>query len=269
MSVNGLKDCGLYLIKMTYKLVPISSRPGAHFAIDEEDHEKFVKNMPNWSMSGANNKYLQCDWKKCPIGRKRPRLHRLLMIGLCDDPNIVVDHINGDTLDNRRCNLRVITQSQNVAHRPNANINNNSGTRGVYWCKTSKRWIACIGHNDTYWWKKTFVDKEEAEREIKIKREEYNLIHGITTGNVPELIPELKESHEILDRHIQKNPNLVYKASRDTRERYNEYRREESAKKRREEREKLLNEPQTPDVIKRLKRLDADDKRAESRKTTV
>jgi hypothetical protein len=31
----------------------------------------------------------------------------------------------------------------------------------------------------------------------------------------------------------------------------------------------LLSEPQTPDVMKRLKRLDADDKRAESRRTTV
>ena len=116
---------------------------------------------------------------------------------------------------------------------------------------------------------KDFRDKEEAEREIKTKREEYNLIHGITTGNVPELIPELKESHKILDMYIQNNPHFIYKASRDTRERYNEYRREESAKKRREEREKLLSEPQTPDVMKRLKRLDADDKRAESRKTTV
>lgn len=79
----------------------------------------------------------------------------------------------------------------------------------------------------------------------------------------------MKESHKILDRYIQNNPKLIYKASKDTRERYNEYRREESAKKRHEERDKLLSEPQTPDIMKRLKRLDADDKRAESRRTTV
>jgi hypothetical protein len=31
-------------------------------------------------------------------------------------PNDQVDHVNHDTLDNRRCNLRVVTQSQNMAN---------------------------------------------------------------------------------------------------------------------------------------------------------
>ena len=252
---------------MSYTLVSISSRPGAYFAVDEEDYERFVTDMPNWTMSGANNKYLQCDWKNCTLGRRRPRLHRLLMIGLCDDKNIVVDHINGDTLDNRRCNLRILNQAQNVSHRPNMNKNNISGTRGIYWCKTNSRWIARIMHNNRDWWKKGFVEREDAEREIRIKREEYNIIHGITTGKVPELIPKLIESHKILDEWISKHPDLIYKPSKENREKYNEQRREESAKIRQVERDKLQNEPQTPDVIKRLKRLDADDKRAISRRT--
>lgn len=41
------------------------------------------------------------------------QLHRFLLNPL---PHLQVDHINGDTLDNRRCNLRVVSGSENMKH---------------------------------------------------------------------------------------------------------------------------------------------------------
>lgn len=57
-----------------------------------------------------------------------------------------VDHINMNTLDNRRANLRVCTRSQNKANA-NKHKDNLSGFMGVTWNKTAKAWSARLGLN--------------------------------------------------------------------------------------------------------------------------
>jgi hypothetical protein len=69
-------------------------------------------------------------------GRKSRRwihLSRLVasrMLGRQLDQAEIVDHINGDTLDNRRVNIRVCTNAQNTRNRK-THRNNSSGHRGV------------------------------------------------------------------------------------------------------------------------------------------
>ena len=70
-------------------------------------------------------------------------LSRLLMNCSSADTNLVVDHINGNTLDNRRCNLRLITQAQNALNQSSSK-NSLSKYLGVYWNKLSKKWTAMI-----------------------------------------------------------------------------------------------------------------------------
>lgn len=52
---------------------------------------------------------------------------------------MVVDHINKDKLDNRRCNLRIVNQSLN-AFNQSLGKNNTSGVTGVSWDKKNKKW---------------------------------------------------------------------------------------------------------------------------------
>jgi hypothetical protein len=222
--------------------------------------------MPSWFLSGAKNNYATADWTNCPGGRRKVRLHRFLLMGTDDDPLKVVDHINGDTLDNRRCNLRILSKGANVAHRANLNTNNTSGTRGVNWCETNKRWIARIQHNEDVWWKQSFQDKDEAVREIEKQRKVYNAIHGISEIHV-ERLPELVESNKIMKDLYENGSYTHNKRSDETREKYNEKRRQLTADKREKEREALADQEKTYDVIMKLRRIEGDERRANSKYT--
>lgn len=89
--------------------------------------DKIDSNNIKWYL-GANG-YAQHKSR----GEKGIYLHRWVMARkLKRDllPTEYVDHKNGDTLDNRRCNLRLCTMSQNLA---NAKVrsNNTTGAKGV------------------------------------------------------------------------------------------------------------------------------------------
>jgi hypothetical protein len=75
--------------------------------------------------------------------KKRYYLHRDIID--CPD-GLQVDHINLDTLDNRKCNLRICTDSQNKMNRK-VQSNNKYGLKGVYYHKRHKKYYAQIRLN--------------------------------------------------------------------------------------------------------------------------
>ncbi len=72
---------------------------------------------------------------------------------------VFVDHINGDTLDNRRCNLRIATQSENMRNRGKMSLNT-SGYKGVH--AMGKKWGAKITIDKKQIHLGTFDTPEEA-----------------------------------------------------------------------------------------------------------
>jgi hypothetical protein len=71
-------------------------------------------------------------------------LHRVLL----NAPfGLQVDHVNRDGLDNRRCNLRFATNSQNNRNRAVSKKRSSSGYKGVSWSRLNKNWRARITIN--------------------------------------------------------------------------------------------------------------------------
>ncbi len=73
-------------------------------------------------------------------GKSHIRMHREIMSAKDSDP--LIDHKDGDGLNNRRSNLRWCTQSQNCANRRHGNPK--SGFRGVSYNSRVKRWASVI-----------------------------------------------------------------------------------------------------------------------------
>lgn len=86
-------------------------RKGKYALIDDEDAERVSK--VDWHLvQSPTTLYARTFDKR--IGKSQQLLHRMV-IGA--QPGEIVDHINGDGLDNRRANLRIVTAAENAANR--------------------------------------------------------------------------------------------------------------------------------------------------------
>lgn len=91
---------------------------GQYALVSDEDYLELVKHKWYASREGRDSKWYAVRWsKKSEHGsgkRYKIRMHRVVMgEGPKPKDGTVVDHINGDSLDNRRENLRVINERDN------------------------------------------------------------------------------------------------------------------------------------------------------------
>jgi hypothetical protein len=107
---------------------------------DPEDAEIFKRAEVCYSSFQGRKNY---RWVRITLPEGRFTAARYLM---GHPEGMVVDHIDGNPLNNRRDNLRVITQKENCANRVNPHKNNKSGYRGVYFMKANTRnpWVVQI-----------------------------------------------------------------------------------------------------------------------------
>lgn len=122
--------------------------------VDDEDYERIAKHK--WYADSRGYA------KRTDTGTKENRYRKLLLMHreIMNPPkDMHIDHINGNTGDNRKENLRVCTRSQNK-HNGKAQRNNRFGHRGVSLCYG--KWYAKIRMNGKLIYIGHYLTKEEA-----------------------------------------------------------------------------------------------------------
>ncbi len=92
---------------------------------DEADHDRLMQHK--W-LHHIRVGY-GCYARRAIHAEGRTRCEGMHTFLMCPPPGFVVDHINGNGLDNRRCNLRVATRIENARNR--RSFKNKTGFKGV------------------------------------------------------------------------------------------------------------------------------------------
>lgn len=135
--------------------------------IDAADVEKIKQFGHRWCLSKSRGK---TPFVETRANGRIILLHRFLLNA---PEGIQVDHINHNTLDNRRSNLRLCTPAQNSQNRKGAYRNSKSGIRGVSWYAPSGKWRATIMVNYKQISLGYYDNIEEAAKAAEIGRQRY------------------------------------------------------------------------------------------------
>lgn len=129
--------------------------------VDDEDYDRLAR-FRWWLQRGYAVRH--------PAGAKSGLLlgmHRDVMGLGYGDPE-EVDHRRGDTLDNRKANLRICTTAENQQNRQSGY--GTSGFRGVYWNAARQLWQAQVKHMGRTTCAGRFTDELEAARAAQALR---------------------------------------------------------------------------------------------------
>ncbi len=119
----------------------ISLTQGKFAIVDDEDYE-WLSQWKWYAVKKRNSFYVERRSPTDPCTHKSSKvsMHRVIMDAIKGKE---VDHINHDTLDNRRSNLRLCTASENQQNRrPQSNCS--SRFKGVCRDRRRRKWGACI-----------------------------------------------------------------------------------------------------------------------------
>lgn len=149
------KQSNLFIIYDDYaEMLVITKNKTLKVKIDIEDISK-IKELGKWHAikdeTLHKTSYYICHRK---IGQKCFKLHRFIMNCPQDKE---IDHINHDTLDNRKSNLRICSRFENQQ-----NLRSKATEQtGVYYRETRGYWVANISKDCKRYYKE-FKTKEEA-----------------------------------------------------------------------------------------------------------
>lgn len=141
-----------------YKLVINHKKYGKQELFLDKDDYDFVKNIP---INIVPDKCFNTFYVRCKLGL----LHRL--ITKCPKTS-VVDHINHNGLDNRKRNLKVCSQYENIQNQ-RVRKTNTSGYKNISYDKEREKWAVYFNINK----KKKRIGRYNTLEEAVASRDSY------------------------------------------------------------------------------------------------
>ena len=137
----------------------IMSKTHGRFEILYDKEDDHIIQGHTWHIQKIKNRFYAGTNIKSEDGKYKKRyLHQMIM----NPPKgMDTDHINGNTCDNRRQNLRVCTRSENMQNRGKQKTNT-SGFVGVV--ASGKNWKAQMRHEGKHIYFGTYRTRAEAAR---------------------------------------------------------------------------------------------------------
>ncbi len=138
--------------------------------IDDCDYQKI--SQFNWYASQEKNGlwYARAYVETKEHKQRKIRMHRLVLNMTREDRH-QVDHRNHNGLDNRRCNLRIVSNAQNSMNRRKQD-GCTSKYKGVCWDADRNKWRAVIHLNNKKFNLGRFIDEVSAARAYNEKARE-------------------------------------------------------------------------------------------------
>lgn len=153
------------------KRIPLTKNKFA--IVDDEDYENL--NRFKWYLSNTGYAMHSIHLGKDSDGKykhKNISMHRLINK---TPKGMDTDHINHNTLDNRKCNLRTVSRKQNHWNMKTRE-DSKSGFRGVSWLRSRKRWRVRIMVNYKEIYVGRFKELSDAIIARKKAEEKYHAI---------------------------------------------------------------------------------------------
>ena len=180
---NNTKSCGCLKIDMSRekaRKMYMDNKKKCEIIIEKDYAKIKLTNCNEFALIDIEDipKVKDYSWRRigdfyptAKINGKNKCLHRIIMPN--DDKRFVTDHINRNRLDNRKCNLRIVTQSVNCTNR-SLSSKNKTGYKNIWFSKERNRYIVLYSQHHKKHYVGSYRDLETAVQKLEEYKKEHN-----------------------------------------------------------------------------------------------
>ena len=146
-------------------MMVIATTKGDQFKVDDDYYP--LLSVLKWHTAVPSKSRPNAKRYAYTLFYSRDKSCRILLHSLIMGGTKVVDHIDGDTSNNQRSNLRACTASQNSANRgpmPNTSSQYKGVTKYGRYKDGTQRWLSQIVYNNKHYHLGFYRDEKEAAR---------------------------------------------------------------------------------------------------------